>query len=166
MEIPRSAARELTSTAGFGRHTTSAPFFGQTLAKGACIVGLIGEELPAERCAGEQRRHDWDVCDVAWAKAEGERTKGVVDEGKDLGGSPSAGATDRLYCALNARAGQTPNWFSRPAMRRRTVEIDILRWRAASEMLLASTILANIASEFGSVIFYPTYGNVILGFST
>jgi hypothetical protein len=34
------------------------------------------------------------------------------------------------------------------------------------EMLLASTTLANIASEFGSVIFYPTYGNVILGFST
>jgi hypothetical protein len=26
--------------------------------------------------------------------------------------------------------------------------------------------LTNIASEFGSVIFYPTYGNVILGFST
>jgi hypothetical protein len=41
-----------------------------------------------------------------WAKAEGERTKGVVDDGMDLGGSPSAGATDRLYCALNARAGR------------------------------------------------------------
>jgi hypothetical protein len=51
-------------------------------------------------------------------------------------------------------------------MRRRTVEINILRRRAASEMLLASTTLANIGSEFGSVIFYPTYGNVILGFST
>jgi hypothetical protein len=61
---------------------------------------------------------------------------------------------------------QTLNWFSRPAMQRRTVEIDILRRRAASEMLLASTTLANIASELGSVIFYPTYGNVILGFST
>jgi hypothetical protein len=40
-------------------------------------------------------------------------------------------------------------------MQRRTGEIDILRRRAASEMLLASTTLANIASEFGSVIFYP-----------
>jgi hypothetical protein len=78
--------------------------FSQTPAKGACIAGLIGEEFPAVRRAGEQRRRDCDVCDVAWARAESERTTCAVDQGMDLGGAPAAGATDRLYCALDARA--------------------------------------------------------------
>jgi hypothetical protein len=64
MEIPRSAARELTSVAG------------------------------SADCDGFGRR-DCDVCDVAWAQAEGKRTTGAVDNGMDLGGSPAAGATDR-----------------------------------------------------------------------
>jgi len=80
MEIPGSAARKLISVAGsvhcveFGRRTKSAPLFGQTLAKGTRIVGLLGDELQAERRARELRRHDYDVCDVAWVQAEGERT--------------------------------------------------------------------------------------------
>jgi hypothetical protein len=146
MEFPRSAARELTSTAGsadcagFGRHTTSAPFFSQTLAKGACIVGLIGEELPAERCAGELAGTTRMSATLPGLRQKANGRK-VVDDGMDRGGLPSAGVTDRLYCALNARAG--------PAMRRRTVAIDILRRRAASEMLLASTTLAKSPASSG-----------------
>src|SRR6516164_1854079 len=47
---------------------------------------------------------------------------------------------------------RTPSCSSRSATRRLTVEVGILRRRAASEKLLASTTLAKIISEFRSVI--------------
>ena len=72
--------------------------FGQAQPKGASIVGLIGQELSAGWCAGEQIRRNGDVSDVPWAQAEGERAAVAVDNSVDLGGSTAAGATDRLYC--------------------------------------------------------------------
>src|ERR1700731_4551686 len=56
-------------------------------------------------------------------------------------------------------------------MRPLTVEIGILRRRAASEKPFASTTLAKIASEFRSATstvrapHYPGYGNIIPGFN-
>src|SRR6266849_736168 len=47
---------------------------------------------------------------------------------------------------------RTPSWSSRSATRRLTVEVGILRRRAASEKPFASTTLAKIISEFRSVI--------------
>src|SRR5258708_7424229 len=47
---------------------------------------------------------------------------------------------------------RTPSWSSRSATRRLTVEVGILRRRAASEKLFASTTLAKIMSELRSVI--------------
>jgi len=50
---------------------------------------------------------------------------------------------------------RTPSCSSRSATRRLTVDVGILRRRAASEKLFASTTLANIISEFRSVIVRP-----------
>src|SRR5882762_7426912 len=47
---------------------------------------------------------------------------------------------------------RTPSWSSRSATRRLTVEVGILRRRAASEKPFASTTLAKIISEFKSII--------------
>src|SRR6202023_198867 len=47
---------------------------------------------------------------------------------------------------------RTPSWFSRSATRRLTVEVGILRRRAASEKLFASTTFAKIVSELRSAI--------------
>ena len=49
---------------------------------------------------------------------------------------------------------RTPSWSSRSATRRLTVEVGILRRRAASEKLFASTTLAKITSELRSVIVF------------
>src|SRR5258708_31367619 len=50
---------------------------------------------------------------------------------------------------------RTPSWPSRSAMRRLTVEVGILRRRAAFEKLFASTTLAKIISELRSDIVIP-----------
>jgi hypothetical protein len=68
---------------------------------------------------------------------------------------------------------RTPSCSSRSATRRLTVEVGILRRRAASEKLFASTTFAKIMSELRSVIVrsdassrdYPKFGKFICSFS-
>src|SRR5260370_31238612 len=50
---------------------------------------------------------------------------------------------------------RTPSWPSRSAIRRLTVEVGILRRRAAFQKLFASTTLAKIMSELRSDILIP-----------
>ena len=58
-------------------------------------------------------------------------------------------------------SSRTPSWASSSAMRRLTVESGMLRRRAASEKLFASTTLANIVSELRSVIVSRDLGSSI-----
>lgn len=58
----------------------------------------------------------------------------------------------RRILRVERSSRRTPSSSSRSATRRLTVEVGILRRRAASEKLLASTTLAKIISEFRSVI--------------
>src|ERR1700747_2100117 len=58
----------------------------------------------------------------------------------------------RRILRVERSSRRTPSWSSRSATRRLTVEVGILRRRAASEKLLASTTFAKIISEFRSVI--------------
>jgi hypothetical protein len=72
------------------------PGLAQGPAQGVSVVSLVGQYVSSSLGAGQQRRGDGDVGDVARGEDQGEGASDGVSEGVDLGSLAAARGADRL----------------------------------------------------------------------